>query len=60
MVLSKLQNVMSEKNISPEHLANAAGVSVRTIENARRGKGVSLNTGKHIAKGIKIKLEELV
>ena len=60
MVLTKLQQIMSEREITIEELAAQTMMSSRSIFNAKRGRGVSLNTGKRIAKGLKMKLEHLI
>lgn len=59
MVLTQLQRIMEERKITVESLAAVSSVSCRTITSARKGRGMSLNTCKHIAKGLKINLEAL-
>ena len=59
MVLKNLTEVMSDRNITVEELAVHTMMSARSITNARRSKGVCLNTGKRIAKALKINLSEL-
>jgi DNA-binding Xre family transcriptional regulator len=60
MVLTKLKKIMDDKDLSSEALAVITLLSARSIDKARAGKGISLNTGKRIAKGLKMKPEELV
>ena len=60
MVLTQLEKVMGERKISAEELAAKTLMSVRSVENAKKGKGVSLNTGKRISHGLKMKLDELL
>lgn len=60
MVLKKLQETMDQKDVTVAELAAKTMMSTRTIDNAKRGRGVSLNTGKRIAIGLKMKLEDLV
>lgn len=60
MVLTKLEEAMSMRNISDAWLAEKTLLSTRTVEKARKGRGVSLSTGKRIAKVFKIKLEDLI
>ena len=60
MVLSQLGAKMQKRNISNVELAAKTMMSSRSIENAKKGKGISINTGRRIAAGMKMKLEELV
>lgn len=60
MVLTKLQQIMEVRGITAEELAVKTLMSHRSIENAKKGKGVLMNTGKRIAMGLKMKLEELI
>lgn len=65
MVLKQLSAFMKKHNISNESLAAKATVSAKTIFNAKKGRGINLNTGKRIAAGLaslgqKVKLDELV
>ena len=59
MVLTKLDNIMCDLNMRDEELAAKTFLTVRSIQNAKKGRGVCLNTGKRIAKGLNIKLEQL-
>jgi hypothetical protein len=45
--------------MSDEQLAVKTMLTVRSIQNAKKGRGVSLNTSKRIAKGLKLTLKEL-
>ena len=62
--MSKAMKVLKEKReakfMTQEDLAEAAGLSRRTIVNAEKGRGVSLHTFKTIAKALKIKAEDLL
>lgn len=60
LVLTKLEEAMATRNISDAWLAEKALLSTRTVEKARKGRGISLSTGKRIAKVVKVKLEDLI
>ena len=60
MVLTQLHDQMVKKRISTVELAEKTIMSIRSIENAKKGKGASLGTCKRIAAGMKMKLEELI
>lgn len=60
MVLTKLKEIMENKGMTAADLASKAMMSTKSIDNATKGKGVSLNTGKRIALSLKMKLEDLV
>jgi transcriptional regulator with XRE-family HTH domain len=60
MVLTKLQQIMTERNMTDEQLAAKTMMTSRSIQNAKRGRGVCLNTGKRIAKGLKLDLSQLL
>lgn len=60
MVLTRLKAVMEAKNISSEELAAKTFMSARSIDKAKSGRGISINSGKRIANGLHIKLEEIV
>ena len=60
MVLTKLHKQMIEKQVSAVELADKTIMSVRSIDNAKKGRGVSLGTCKRIAAGMKMKLEDLI
>jgi ribosome-binding protein aMBF1 (putative translation factor) len=57
MVLHGLKTEMEKQNISDADLASMVSMSTRTVEKARLGKVVSLNTGKRFAKALSVKLE---
>lgn len=59
MVLSKLHEAMGDK-MRPEMLAAKTGLSITTILKAKRGGNVTLGTATLIAKGMKMRTEELV
>jgi DNA-binding XRE family transcriptional regulator len=58
--MTKLKNVREKKLLSREELAVNADVSLKTICSAENGRGVTLTTVKKLAKGMKVKPEELV
>jgi transcriptional regulator with XRE-family HTH domain len=60
MVLTRLKENMEDRQVSTVELADKAIMSVRSIENAMRKKGASLGTCKRIAKGLGMKLDDLV
>lgn len=60
MVLSKLEKIMADRGITSAELAVKTIMSVRSVENAKKRRGVSLMTGKRIASGLKLNLEELI
>jgi len=51
---------MTERNMTDEQLAAKTMMTSRSIQNAKRGRGVCLNTGKRIAKGLKLDLSQLL
>jgi transcriptional regulator with XRE-family HTH domain len=59
MVLTKLTEILKNREMSDEQLAVKTMLTVRSIQNAKKGRGVSLNTSKRIAKGLKLTLKEL-
>lgn len=59
MVLTKLEQVMKDREMTVEELAVKTMLSAKSILTAKKGRGVSLNTGKRIAKGLKLNLEAL-
>jgi len=60
MVLTKLGQIMEDRGMTVEELAVKAMMSSRSIMNAKKGKGVSRNTCKRIAKAFKIDLGQLI
>jgi transcriptional regulator with XRE-family HTH domain len=60
MVLTKLPEILKNREMSDEQLAVKTMLTVRSIQNAKKGRGVSLNTSKRIAKGLKLTLDQLV
>jgi transcriptional regulator with XRE-family HTH domain len=60
MVLTKLTEILKNREMSDEQLAVKTMLTVRSIQNAKKGRGVSLNTSKRIAKGLKLTLDQLV
>ena len=59
MILTKLQQILTELKMTDEQLAVKTFLTVRSIQNAKT-KGVSLNTGLRIAKSLKLKFTDLV
>jgi hypothetical protein len=59
MKLNKLQEAMGDK-MRPEMLAAKTGLSITTILKAKRGGNVTLGTATLIAKGLKVRTEDLV
>lgn len=59
MVLTNLKQIRETKGLSRETVAAGADLSVRTVENAEAGKGVTLSSAKRIAKALKTTVEEL-
>jgi transcriptional regulator with XRE-family HTH domain len=60
MVLTRLAETLKLKSITAEELAAKSLMSVRSVENAKRGRGVSLTTSKRIALSLKMQLEDLI
>ena len=60
MVLSKLTDVMDKQKVGKAELAVKTGLSVETIENARKGKSVSGTTWTLIAAKLKVDKHTLV
>lgn len=61
MVLSNLENVMKDQDISPEALAaKSKGFSNMTVRRAIKGRGIDLLKAKEIARVLKVKLDDLV
>ena len=60
MKLERLIDVMTDTHIRPEDLATKTGLSISTIQKARRGHNITLGTATLIAQGMKCKKEELV
>ena len=59
MVLTKLQEIMTQLNMTDEQLAVKTMMTSRSIQNAKKGRGVSLNSAKRIAKALKMDLNKL-
>ena len=59
-MLTKLTEILKNREMSDEQLAVKTMLTVRSIQNAKKGRGVSLNTSKRIAKGLKLTLDQLV
>jgi predicted transcriptional regulator len=59
MKLTKLVEVMKEREVTPEQLAGKAYVSFSTVINAMKGLDISANSAHHIAKGLKVKITVL-
>lgn len=60
MVLSKLKEAMEVKKVTETELAAKVMLTTRSIQNAMNKKGVTLNTAKRIASGMRINLEQLI
>jgi DNA-binding Xre family transcriptional regulator len=60
MKLMKLSTVMDDKKVGKADLAVKTGLSVETIENARKGRSVSGTTWTLIAAKLKVDKEALV
>jgi transcriptional regulator with XRE-family HTH domain len=60
-VLTRLSEVRKSKgeDMTPERLAVLAGVSNNTVRRAEKGRGVTLNNAKAIAKALKLSIKEL-
>ena len=56
MVLTKLQGVLEDRNMTIAELAVKTMLSVSAIQNAKKGRGVSLATAKRIAQSLKMDL----
>lgn len=59
MVLTKLKEVLNERNISFAHIADKAIMSVRSVENAATS-GASKGTCLRIANVLKMPLDKLI
>jgi predicted transcriptional regulator len=59
MVLTKLTEILENRGMAIEELAAKTLLSAKTIYNAKKGRGVSLNTGKRIAKTLRLDLSQL-
>jgi DNA-binding Xre family transcriptional regulator len=59
MVLTKLDYIMCERNMRDEELAAKTFLTVRSIQNAKKKRGVCLNTAKRIAKALKLSVDQL-
>lgn len=57
MLLTRLREKRGE--MTQEQLATLAGVSLGTVNGAERGRGVTLNTAKKLAKALRKKVEDL-
>ena len=60
MVLAQLEIIMAERGLSNEQVAAKANLSAKSVMNAKKGRGVSLNTGRHIATALKVPLDKLI
>ena len=60
MVLTKLDEVLKDRSMTVEELAVKSMLSAKSIYNASKGRGVSLNTAKRIAQGLKLKISQLI
>ena len=60
MILTKLQKTMDDRQLTVEELAAKSLMSARSILNAKRGRGVALNTAKRLAICLRMKLEDLI
>lgn len=54
MILSRLDQVMREKEARNEEVAARSGLSTMTIQNARKGKSVTCSTWSSIASALKV------
>lgn len=59
MILLKLVEIMKAKNLTAEQLAGKSYVSFSSVINAMKGRSITANTAAHIAKGLRVKIEEL-
>ena len=59
MVLSQLQAIRTSRKLTRADIASMAGCTERTIAYLEKGKGTTLNTGKRIAKALKVPLATL-
>jgi len=58
--MTKLKDVREKKLLSREELAIKAKVSLRTIANAERGRGVTLTTFKKLVKILEVDTKKLI
>jgi predicted transcriptional regulator len=59
MVLTKLNDVLKNRGMTVEELAAKSMLSAKSIYNAGKGRGVSLNTAKRIAQSLKLSVSQL-
>jgi transcriptional regulator with XRE-family HTH domain len=60
-VLTKLKSVRESKGVdmTPERLAILAGISNNTVRRAEKGRGITLNNAKALAKALKTTIKNL-
>lgn len=60
MKFDKMKELRQTKGLTIEALAFKAGVSVRTVNNAERGKPINFSTAKLLAAALGVKLSDVV
>lgn len=59
LIVSKLDELLEEKKISADDLADLTELTRMTIYNARQGKGVALKTAMKISKALDVPVNEI-